>query len=86
MVVEIKSQSDRIKPLEKKILNFIELGAQVGILIDPDEETVTVYRQEGEPIVLGNEDILTVPELFPGWELLISELWQPIFTEAETKA
>ena len=74
LVVEIKSQSDHIKPLEKKIKNFIELGAQVGILIDPDEETVTVYRQEGEPIVLGNEDILTVTELFPGWELPISEL------------
>ncbi|WP_333026393.1 MULTISPECIES: Uma2 family endonuclease [unclassified Microcoleus] len=85
LVVEIKSQSDRIKPLEKKIQNFIELGAQVGILIDPDEETVTVYRPEGEPIVLGNEDILTVPELFPGWELPISELWPPIFTEAETQ-
>ncbi|WP_333306903.1 MULTISPECIES: Uma2 family endonuclease [unclassified Microcoleus] len=86
LVVEIKSQSDRIKPLEKKIKNFIELGAQVGILIDPDEETVTVYRQEGEPIVLGNEDILTVAELFPGWELPIAELWPPIFTEAETQA
>jgi len=80
LVVEIKSQSDRIKPLEKKIKNFIELGAQVGILIDPDEETVTVNRQEGEPIMLGNEDILTVTELFPGWELPISELWPPIFT------
>ncbi|MEG5032127.1 Uma2 family endonuclease [Microcoleus sp. AT3-D2] len=85
LVVEIKSQSDRIKPLEKKIKNFLELGAQVGILIDPDEETVTVYRQECEPIVLGNEDILTVPELFPGWELPIAELWPPIFTEAETQ-
>ncbi|MEG3922443.1 Uma2 family endonuclease, partial [Microcoleus sp. T3_A4] len=58
---------------------------EVGILIDPDEETVTVYRQEGEPIVLGNEDILTVAELFPGWELPIAELWPPIFTEAETQ-
>ncbi|MEG4860736.1 Uma2 family endonuclease [Microcoleus sp. K1-B6] len=85
LVVEIKSQSDRIKPLQKKIHNFLELGAQVGILIDPDEESVTVYRQEGEPIVLGNEDILTVPELFPGWELPIAELWPPIFTEAETQ-
>ena len=86
LVVEIKSQSDRIKPIEKKILNFIALGAQVGILIDPDEETVTVYRPEGEPIVLGNADILTVSELFPGWELAISELWPPIYTEAETQA
>ena len=86
LVVEIKSQSDRIKPIVKKINKFIELGAEVGILIDPDEETVTVYRQIGDPVVLGNQDILILPELFPGWELPISELWPPIFTEAETQA
>ncbi|MEG4940597.1 Uma2 family endonuclease [Microcoleus sp. F4-D5] len=85
LVVEIKSQSDRIKPIETKVLKFIELGATVGILIDPDEETVTVYRSTGEPTVLGNGDILTVAELFPGWELPVSELWPPIFTEEETQ-
>ncbi|MEG4215057.1 Uma2 family endonuclease [Microcoleus sp. Pol14C6] len=85
LVVEIKSQSDRIKPIETKVLKFIELGAIVGILIDPDEETVTIYRSTGEPTVLGNSDILTVAELFPGWELPVSELWPPIFTEEETQ-
>jgi Uma2 family endonuclease len=86
LVVEIKSQSDRIKPLVTKILNFIRLGAVMGILIDPDEETVTVYRHQGEPTILNNGDILTLPELFPGWELAISELWPPIFTEEETQS
>ncbi len=81
LVVEVKSQSDRIKSLVSKIVNFIELGAVIGILIDPDEETVTIYRCEGEPTVLRNGDILTIVELFPGWELPISELWPPIFTE-----
>ncbi|MBD0394551.1 MAG: Uma2 family endonuclease [Microcoleus sp. C1-bin4] len=85
LVVEIKSQSDRIKPIETKVLKFIELGAIVGILIDPDEETLTIYRSTGEPTVLGNGDILTVAELFPGWELPVSELWPPIFTEEETQ-
>ena len=85
LVVEVKSQSDRIKPIETKVLKFIELGAIVGILIDPDEETVTIYRSTGEPTVLGNGDILTVAELFPGWELPVSELWPPIFTEEETQ-
>ncbi|MBJ7298519.1 Uma2 family endonuclease [Anabaena sp. AL09] len=83
LVVEIKSQSDRIKPLVTKILNLIKLGAVMGILIDPDEETVTVYRHQGKPTILNNGDILTLPELFPGWELAISELWPPIFTEEE---
>ncbi|MEG3935718.1 MULTISPECIES: Uma2 family endonuclease [unclassified Microcoleus] len=85
LVVEIKSQGDRIKLIETKVGKFIELGAIVGILIDPDEETVTIYRSTGEPTVLGNGDILTVAELFPGWELPVSELWPPIFTEEETQ-
>ncbi|MFN6219807.1 MAG: Uma2 family endonuclease [Aphanizomenon sp.] len=83
LVVEIKSQSDRIKPLVTKILNLIKLGAVMGILIDPDEETLTVYRHQGEPTILNNGNILTLPELFPGWELAVSELWPPIFTEEE---
>lgn len=85
LVVEIKSQSDRIKAIETKVLKFIELGAVVGIAIDPDEETVAIYRSTGESTILGNGDILTIPELVPGWELPVSELWPPIFTEEETQ-
>ncbi|MDD1419827.1 Uma2 family endonuclease [Dolichospermum sp. ST_sed1] len=62
---------------------MIKLGAIIGILIDPDEETVTVYRHQGELTILNNGDILTLPELFPGWELAVSELWTPIFTQEE---
>ena len=84
LVVEIKSQSDRIKTLEKKIIEFIELGAQVGILIDPDQQNVKVYRPNSQPILLENEGVLTIPELFPGWQVAITELWPVIFTEEET--
>jgi Uma2 family endonuclease len=83
LVVEIKSQSDRIKPLKEKIQIFLSLGAVVGILIDPDKETVTVYRPTGESTVLSDGDVLTIPELFPGWEIAISELWPPVFDEEE---
>ena len=86
LVVEIKSQSDRLKPIENKVLKFVELGAIVGIAIDPDAETVKIYRSAGEPEILQNGDILTIPELFPGWELAVSELWPPIFTEEETES
>ena len=79
LVVEIKSQSDRIKSLQQKIKKYLELGAQVGILIDPDQEIVIVYRSNGEEIELKNGDILTIPELFGEWELPIVELWPPVF-------
>lgn len=79
LIVEIKSKTDRIKPIQEKIQLFLSLGSKVGILIDPDKETVTIYRPTGEATILTNHDILTIPELFPGWELPVSELWPPEF-------
>lgn len=49
--------------------------AIVGRLIDPDKHNVTVYRPTGEAVVLTDGDVLAIPELFPGWEVPIIELW-----------
>ncbi|BAY41860.1 hypothetical protein NIES2111_62560 (plasmid) [Nostoc sp. NIES-2111] len=72
LTVEVKSKSDRIKPLDEKIRLFLKLGFTVGILIDPDKLLVTVYRRNLEPVVLRSNDKLTLPELLPGWELAIA--------------
>ncbi len=79
LTVEVKSKSDRIKPLVEKIELFLKLGTQVGILIDPDQFTLTVYRLNHPAVVLKDGDTLTIPELLPGWELAVSELWPPEF-------
>lgn len=75
LVVEIKSQSYRLKPLREKILSFIKLGAKVGILIDPDKRTVTIYTPTAEPVVLRDGDMISITELLPGWEIAVTELW-----------
>jgi Uma2 family endonuclease len=78
-MVEIKSKSDRIKPLVEKIQLFLQLGSIVGVLIDPDKLMLTVYRLNQEPIVLQDNDQLTLPDVLPGWELVVSEPWPPVF-------
>lgn len=75
LIVEIKSQSDRLKPLREKIQSFIKNGAKVGILIDPDKRTVTIYTPTAEPVVLRDGDMISIPELLPGWEIAVTELW-----------
>ncbi len=79
LIVEVKSKTDRVKPLVEKIELFLELGTVVGILIDPDKRTVTVYRHNQSAVELKGSDTLAVPELLPGWELPVSELWPPEF-------
>jgi Uma2 family endonuclease len=79
LMVEVKSKSDRIKPLEEKIQLFLQLGCTVGILIDPDKLTLTIYRLNQEPVILKDNDKLILPDLLPGWEITVSELWPPEF-------
>ncbi|MGB5968865.1 MAG: Uma2 family endonuclease [Spirulinaceae cyanobacterium] len=81
-VVEIKSQSDRIRPLVEKIEMFLSLGAEVGILIDLDTRTVVIYRNSGRPTRLTDNDTLTISELFPSWKLPVRELW-PLYLNEE---
>ncbi|MEO6860792.1 MAG: Uma2 family endonuclease [Microcoleus sp.] len=61
LVVEIKSHGDRLKPLRDQILSFIELGAKVGILIDPDQRIVTIYTPKAKPVVLTDGDLISIP-------------------------
>ncbi len=91
LIVEIKSSRDRIHDREEKIALFLSQGVQVGILIDPDTQTLRVYRSEGlsknagsgEPILqvttLRNGETLTIPELFPGLEIPVTSLWPPVY-------
>jgi Uma2 family endonuclease len=91
LIVEIKSSRDRIRELEEKIALFLSQGVQVGILIDPDTHIVSVYRpvglsknaDSGDPIpqatTLRDGDTLSIPELFPGWEIPITSLWPPVY-------
>ncbi len=91
LIVEIKSSHDRLRGLEEKIALFLSQGVQVGILIDPDTHTVYVYRSGGlhknadsgestpQMTARRDGDTLTIPELFPGWEIPITSLWPVVY-------
>jgi Uma2 family endonuclease len=78
LVVEVKSKTDSLDKLRKKIEDFMNLGAKVGILINPKTRTVEVSCH-GETVIFKDGDILTLPDLLPGLEVAISEIWSPVF-------
>lgn len=75
LTVEVKSPSDSLSALRAKIDAFLEQGTKVGILINPEQRWLEVRRSGKEPVTLRDGDILTVPDLLPGWELVVSEIW-----------
>ncbi|WP_017655625.1 Uma2 family endonuclease [Fortiea contorta] len=78
LVVEVKSKTDSVDKLRQKIQEFISLGTQIGILINPKTRTLVVYR-DGEQTVFQDGDVLTLPDLLPGWEVAIADIWSPVF-------
>ncbi|MBD1919133.1 MULTISPECIES: Uma2 family endonuclease [Cyanophyceae] len=79
LMVEVKSPTDKLTKLRSKIQDFLALGTQVGILVDPQTRCVEVYRAGGEAILLRDGDRLTVPDLLPGWEVAVADLWLLVF-------
>lgn len=79
LMVEVKSPTDKIDQLRDKIDEFLAQGTVVGILVNPEDRTVEIRRRDQTPVVLRDGDVLTVPDLLPGWEVLVSELWSPVF-------
>lgn len=43
-IVELRSQSDPLPPLQNKMQEYLENGMQLGWLIDPLEKQVEIYR------------------------------------------
>ncbi|MEL7242759.1 MAG: Uma2 family endonuclease [Cyanobacteria bacterium J06636_27] len=79
LIVEIKTAFEQLNTIQTKISNFLEMGIGSAILINPDERTVSVsvYKSDNKHNVnlFHDGDKLTLPDLFPGWELEVSELW-----------
>ncbi len=74
-VVEIRSRSDNLPPLESKMQEYIANGAMLAWLIDPLKHRVYVYARGREVVVLENPEVVSGGRLLPGFELRMSQLW-----------
>lgn len=80
LVAEVAAPHKPVAVLQAKLQFLLALGIPVVLLIDPVERTVALWRpREGSRLFRG-EDTLTVPTLFPGWELPLSQLWPAAWT------
>ncbi len=74
-VIELRSPSDRLKDLQKKMQEWMDNGCRLGWLIDPVEEKTYVYREKGENSVVESfDEALSGEEVLPGFVLELTAL------------
>jgi Uma2 family endonuclease len=76
LVVEVRSPSDRIPQLSAKASEYLEAGVTVVVVIDPDTESLAVYREDEFPIRMHNSDELTLGDVLPGFSVRVSQFFE----------
>ncbi|WP_330205258.1 Uma2 family endonuclease [Cyanobacterium sp. Dongsha4] len=68
-VIELRSESDRLKPLQEKMQEYLNSGLRLGWLINPQDGEVEVYRPEKSVEVLKMPCLLSGEDVLPNFEL-----------------
>jgi Uma2 family endonuclease len=74
-VIELRSSSDTIKGLQEKMVEYIENGVRLGLLIDQKNRTVYRYRSNGNVETLENPDAVSCEPELPGFVLQMAKIW-----------
>lgn len=75
-VIELRSDTDRLRPLQEKMEEYIENGAQLGWLIDPLERKVWVYRPNSSVECLDHPATVSGEPELPGFVLPLDRIWR----------
>jgi Uma2 family endonuclease len=79
-VIELKSKSDSLKFLQKKMQEYMESGAQLGWLIDPTNRTVTIYRPNSPPETQTDINSISGESPVATFTSDLTRVWNPLGT------
>ncbi len=78
-VIELRSSSDRLSLLRRKMDEYIANGARLGWLIDPLELRAHIYRPNTPVETLERPQSLSGEPELPGFTLYLNPIWEPAF-------
>jgi Uma2 family endonuclease len=76
LAVEVISPNERRNRIEKKVGQWLQLGARLVWIVNPQTKSVTVYRPDGSVRVLSKSDELTGDDLIPGFTISVSDVFK----------
>src|SRR2546426_12423284 len=75
LAVETTSPNDRPGKIAEKVAAWLQAGARLVWVLDPDERTLTVHRLGRPPRTLKTGEFLEGEEVVPGFQVAVAELW-----------
>ena len=76
LVVEVRSPTDAWTKAFAKVIEYLEAGVRVVVLIDPGTATASVYRPDELQQIHDNGDELTLPDVLPGFAVPVRKFFE----------
>ncbi len=74
-VIELRSVTDNLKPLQAKMKEYQRLGVKLGLLVNPNNQQVEIYRPGQELEILEAPTEIDCNEVMPGFIPDMSKVW-----------
>jgi len=74
-VVELRSSKDRLTTLKKKMIEYLDNGAQLGWLFEPKTKQVFIYRPNQPVECLDDSPSISGDPVLRGFEFDPREIW-----------
>jgi Uma2 family endonuclease len=74
-VIELRSATDNLLPLQQKMQEYQRLGVRMGLLINPKNKQVEIYRSGQEKELLESPVSVDCNEVMPGFVLSLTRIW-----------
>lgn len=75
LAVEVVSPGDTYTEVGEKVLQWLDAGTRMVIVVDPWKRWVTVYHSRDDIHVLGEDGVLDGGDVVPGWSMQVGELF-----------
>jgi Uma2 family endonuclease len=78
LAVEVKSPTDKIIAMRRKVERYLALGTLLVWLVFPESKTVEVYTadEDADVVTLGVGDVVDGGAVLPGFTLPVSEIFK----------
>jgi Uma2 family endonuclease len=75
LVIELRSRIDKLSDLQDKMLEYQDNGVRLGLLINPQDLQVEIYRIGQDVELLESTMSVDCSNVMPGFTLDLTEIW-----------
>lgn len=75
LVVEVVSPNDIYTEVEEKVLDWLEAGTRMVVVVNPRKQIVTVRRSINDIVILTTDDMLDGADVVSGWSMAVKDIF-----------